>query len=139
MGALYPTFVADTYLDHNGDWGTFLCDILKDFEKYEVQIKECGTSEQEDHLTKISADLETSWDHWSNNLDYVFSEKLASAEKKLIVELLLWATGQIEWKALILKQISIHTTYCDHTDLGYQKPFQSYLDVWINNQDFKGL
>ena len=38
MNSLYPTVVADEYLDHNGDWGTFLCDILRDYEKDEVEI-----------------------------------------------------------------------------------------------------
>ena len=56
MNTLYPTFVADSYLDHNGDWGTFLCDILKDYEKDELEIEENG-GEQIDHLTKISDEL----------------------------------------------------------------------------------
>ena len=138
MNSLYPTVVADSYLDHNGDWGAFLCDILKDYEKDELEIEENG-GEQIDHLTKISDELELSWEHWGNNLDHVFNDKLPNAEKDLVLNLLLWATSQIEWKALILKQISIHTTYCNHTKLGYPKPSQSYIDVWANRQDFSEI
>ena len=125
MNSLYPTVVADEYLDHNGDWGTFLCDILRDYEKDEVEIEEKG-GEQIDHLTKISGELERSW-------------KLPKAEKDLVLDLLLWATSQIEWKALILKQISIHVTYCDHTKLGYPEPSQSYMNVWASKNDFRGI
>lgn len=138
MNSLYPTVVADEYLDHNGDWGTFLCDILRDYEKDEVEIEEKG-GEQIDHLTKISGELERSWQHWSNNLDHVFNDKLPKAEKDLVLDLLLWATSQIEWKALILKQISIHVTYCDHTKLGYPEPSQSYMNVWASKNDFRGI